>query len=93
MKTFHVWFSTKHRAGALEGEVGESVKVLLKTVAKRTGISIVEMELAVDHVHLLLSLTEEQRLAGAMHQLKGASARSIFLSYPELRLDLGSNSF
>jgi REP element-mobilizing transposase RayT len=28
-----------------------------------------------------------------MHDLKGASARRVFLDFPELRLDMGSNSF
>jgi REP element-mobilizing transposase RayT len=28
-----------------------------------------------------------------MHDLKGASARAVYLKYPELRLDMQSNSF
>jgi putative transposase len=46
-----------------------------------------------DHAHLLVALTGTQTLPSAMHQLKGASARFIFLKYPELKLDMGHDSF
>ena len=90
---YHVWFSTKGRKRALEGEIRDDVLGLLSDIATRTGIQIVEMEAISDHAHLLLSLERGQTLASVMHQLKGASARRIFLAYPELKLDMGSNSF
>jgi REP element-mobilizing transposase RayT len=41
----------------------------------------------------LLEIDESMRIASAMHRLKGASARDVFLRYPDLRMDMGSNSF
>jgi len=88
-----VWFSTKRRKQALEGELGDDARRLLIETAQRARIRLLEVEMVVDHVHLLVALAETQTLPSVMHQLKGASARSIFLKHPELKFDMGHNSF
>jgi putative transposase len=90
---YHVWFSTKRRRQAFEGELGDDARRLLIETARRTGIRLLEVQVAGDHVHLLVGLFGAQTLPSVMHQLKGASARCIFLKYPELKLDLGDSSF
>lgn len=90
---YHVWFSTKGRKQALDGDVGDDVKRLFVETAERTGIRLLEVEVAGDHAHLLVVVGETKTLPSVMHQLKGATARFIFLKYPELKLDLGHNSF
>jgi putative transposase len=93
MRAYHVWFSTKGRQPALEEEIGAFVADSMRQIATRTGIKLIEIEVAVDHVHVLLELDESRSLASAMHQLKGASAREVFQRFPELRFDMRSNSF
>jgi len=90
---YHVWFSTKGRVEALEGELGDDVRQLLIEIAQRAGIQLLEAEMADDHVHLLVALSGAQTLSSAMHQLKGASARFILLKYAELKVDTGHSSF
>jgi len=90
---YHVWFTTKWRRQALEGELGDDARRLLLETAQRVGVRLLEVQLATDHVHLLVGLTESQTLPSVMHQLKGASAHYIFLKYPELKIDLGYRSF
>ena len=90
---YHVWFSTKQRQVALEGELGDDARQLLIETAQRTGIRLVQVEVTADHAHLLVALTGTQTLPSVMHQLKGASARYILLKYPDLRFDLAHNSF
>ena len=90
---YHVWFSTKGRRLALDGELGDDTRQLLTEIAQRAGIRLLNVEMAVDHVHLLVALMGTQTLSSAMHRLKGASSRYIFLKYPELKLDLGHDSF
>ena len=90
---YHVWFSTKGRKPALEGEVGEDIKRLLVEIAQRTRIQLLEAEVVVDHAHLLVAVTGNQKLPSIMHQLKGASARVLFLRYPELKVDMEHESF
>lgn len=90
---YHIWFSTKGRKEALEGEVGDAARRLLIETAQRAGIRLLEVEMVVDHVHLLVGLAETQTLPSVMHQLKGATSRYIFLKSPELKADFGHNSF
>ena len=90
---YHVWFSTKARRQALDGELGDDARRLLTEVAQRTGIRLLEIEVAADHVHMLVAVTGGQTLSSVTHQLKGASARALFLKYPDLKMDLGCHSF
>ena len=90
---YHVWFSTKGRKQLLDGELGEDARRLLIETAERTRIHLLEVEVLADHAHLLVALTRNQTLPSVMHQLKGTSARYTFLKYPDLRFDLGHNSF
>ena len=92
-RLYHVWFSTKGRKEALEGELGENAKQLLVETTRRTGIRLLGLETVAGHVHLLVEVTQGQTLSSVMHQLKGATARFLFLKYPELKLDIGHNSF
>ncbi|HJX62129.1 MAG TPA: IS200/IS605 family transposase [Dehalococcoidia bacterium] len=90
---YHVWFSTKGRRQALEGELGDDLRQLLIEIAERATIRLLGIETAADHVHLLVAVSGTQTLPSAMHQLKGATSRYILLKYPELKLDMGHNSF
>lgn len=90
---YHVWFSTKGRKQALEGELGDDARRLLVETAQRAGVGLLEVEVAADHVHLLIALAQGQTLPYVMHRLKGASARYIFLKHSQLKSDMGQNSF
>jgi putative transposase len=90
---YHVWFSTKGRKTALEDDIGNEVKIILAQIAHRTGIELLGTEAVADHAHLLVRLSGPQTLSSVMHQLKGASARHIFLKYPDLRFDMAGSSF
>ena len=93
MATYHVWFSTKRRQDALVDEIGVAALNALREAARTSDIATLGSEIAVDHVHLLLVLRDGITLSSAMHRIKGASARSIFLQFPELKFDMQSQSF
>ena len=61
--TYHVWFSTKGRRAALDGDIGDEVKRLLIETARRTGIQLMETEAVADHVHLLVEVKGAQTLS------------------------------
>jgi putative transposase len=64
----------------------------LQDIAAEKGISLVESEAIVDHVHLLLRLDRLGDLPRTMMLLKGVSARRIFEEFPELKLDAQTQS-
>jgi REP element-mobilizing transposase RayT len=47
----------------------------------------------VDHVHLLVEAENATDLSRKMHVLKGASARYLLESIPDIRMDAGGNHF
>jgi len=90
---YHVWFATKSRAWLLQGDIDAGVKAFIRQVAQQKRIQLLECESAVDHVHLLLRLGEGQRLPGVMNLLKGGSSYRLHRTFPELKLDSGSEHF
>ncbi len=87
--TYHVWFSPRGRRPALQGEIAAEARDALRGIARRRLIGLLECETGPDHVHLLVQVPHHLALSQVMQFLKGASARSIFLRFPELKLDLG----
>ena len=93
MAYFHVWFATKSRKWLLQGDVREAAKREFSTIALNKRIKLLECEAVVDHVHLLLEVSDRGRLPRIMNDLKGISARHLFEEFPELKLDAETNHF
>jgi putative transposase len=92
-QVYHVWFSTKGRKDVLHEEIRTLVLAEFARIAQACSIRLLALEATFDHVHLLVDLLPDQSLASVIHDLKGATARTVFITYPELRLDMHSNSF
>ena len=90
---YHVWFTTKRRAWLLQDDVDQAVRQFIREIAQEKRIQLLECESAVDHVHLLLRLGEGQSLPKVMNLLKGGSSYRLHRSFPELKLDSGSEHF
>lgn len=54
---------------------------------------MLECETMVDHMHLLVEAGGAADLSRAMHVLKGASARYLLESVPDIRMDAGTDHF
>ena len=61
--------------------------------AQRHAIRVLDCETMVDHVHLLIQAVDADDLSRAMHVLKGASARYLLESIPDIRMDAGIDHF
>jgi len=90
---FHVWFSTKKRKEALQGEIRDLVLEGFKRVALENGIELIESDAQFDHVHMLLRIPTEEELPNTMRLLKGITSREVFLAEPMLRFDMGTLAF
>ena len=91
MRLYHVTFATKFRQPFLDGEIREFVLQSFREVAREIRVDVLAMEASLDHAHLLLRLTDDQKLAIVMQRLKGRSARDVFLKFNDLR-DKGSSA-
>jgi len=90
---YHIWFATKHRAWLLQGDIERAARDSICLVAKERRIQLLECETAVDHVHLLLRLGENESLPKVMSLLKGVSSYRLHCGFPELKLDSGLERF
>jgi putative transposase len=93
MPLYHVWFSTKRRKWLLQDDVLDAMRQLLHDVAAEKGINLVESEAIVDHVHLLVDVSDASELPRTMMLLKGISARRLFGQFPDIKLDAHTESF
>ncbi|AAF10242.1 IS200/IS605-like element ISDra2 family transposase [Deinococcus radiodurans] len=82
---YHLIWCVKYRHQVLVGEVADGLKDILRDIAAQNGLEVITMEVMPDHVHLLLSATPQQAIPDFVKALKGASARRMFVAYPQLK--------
>ena len=71
---YHVVIVPKYRKRVLFGNVRSRLREILRELAKRKGIKIIEGNVMNDHVHMMLSIPPKYSLANILGYLKGKSA-------------------
>ena len=71
---YHVIIVPKYRKRVLFGQVRSRLRDILRELAKRKGIKIIEGNVMVDHVHMMLSIPPKFSVANILGYLKGKSA-------------------
>ncbi len=92
-RCFHVWFSTKGRAQVLQEELAALVAGWFQDTAVAAGIDLIEIGVALDHVHLLLRLHSGQTLPSVVHRLKGRVSRRVSVQFPDQIIDMARGAF
>lgn len=90
---FHYVACVKYRCEVLTVEITKRLKEINLSVAKESGISIIEQETNQDHIHILFSARPTIQLSKFINSLKSVSARLLFREFPELRQTLRNGSF
>lgn len=85
---YHLVWCTKYRKPILTGSVEQCLKQELHRTMEKLSGSIVEMEVMPDHVHIILDCSPQFFIPDAIKQLKGNTARRLFIEYPELKNQL-----
>jgi REP element-mobilizing transposase RayT len=70
----HLVWTTKNRAPLLASAIRQKVFSHIRENARSKGIHLDFVNGHIDHVHCLVSLTQEQTIAGLMQLIKGESA-------------------
>ena len=72
---YHVVFCPKYRYKILEGEVGKYVERLLyRLVEQKDKVEIIELNVQVDHVHMVIEIPPKYQVSEMMGYLKGKVA-------------------
>lgn len=85
---YHFVWCVKYRKQMLTGQLADDLKELLLQIAQENNITIEQMEVMPDHVHLFVTATPNHLIADIVKALKGVSARFLFKKHPELKKQL-----
>jgi putative transposase len=81
----HIVWVPKYRYKVLKGKIGEEVRKTIIVQSERLGCEIVELNVQVDHVHLLIKIPPKVSISSLMGVMKGKSAIRVFSKFPELK--------
>jgi putative transposase len=82
---YHFVWVTKYRYKALVGEVGLSVRQLVRQTCETFEIRILSGVVSKDHVHILVSAPPNMAPSEIMRRIKGRSSSKLFEEYPHLK--------
>ena len=78
---YHIVFAPKYRRKIFYAEQREAIMKIIKELCTWKGIEIIEGEMAIDHIHLLLSIPPKFSIWGVMGYLNfyaQSSPRNLF---------------
>lgn len=82
---YHLVWITKYRKPVLRGAVGLRVRELIRQTCGTLDVEIVKGHVAVDHVHLLVSVPPQVSVSELMQRIKGRSSRRMLDEFGELK--------
>jgi putative transposase len=90
---YHLVWSPKYRKHILEDELAARVEQMFKEIAEAYDITIDEMEISPDHVHIFCSFPPRYSIARVVSMFKSLSARAIFREFPQVKRQLWGGEF
>src|SRR2546429_2173395 len=82
---YHLVWSPKYRRDVLQGEIQQRVRELFADIAEQYDITIEEMEVSPDHVHIFCSFPPRYSIAQVVTRFKSLSARTLFREFPRVK--------
>lgn len=86
---FHLVFVTKYRQHVFNSkEKQQSMTKILQHICDSHNITIQELKVMSDHIHLLISFNPKHAPSSIVKTIKGHSAREWFKEYPQTKQDM-----
>jgi len=82
---YHIVWTPKYRFRILTGIVKEQVENDIKMLCEWKGCEVIELNVQLEHIHLVVSIPPKVSVSVLMGTLKGKLAIKIFKSYPGLK--------
>jgi putative transposase len=82
---YHIVWTPKYRFRILRNNVGREVYKQIRISGEQLGIEVVELNVLVDHVHLLVKIPPRLSVSHVIGHLKGRTALRLFSKFPYLR--------
>ena len=90
---YHIVWLPKYRKRILESNVKKRVDEVLREVAQINGWDIQELNIQLEHVHLMIQIPPSISVSHAVQFLKGRSSKVVREEMPELKKFLWGSSF
>ncbi len=82
---YHIVWVPKYRFRILSGKVATEVDNCIRAFSDQKECEIIELNIQIDHVHLLVNIPPKLSVSKLVRVLKGRSAISIFNKFLHLR--------
>jgi len=82
---YHIVWITKYRKPVLRGEIGKQVRDLVRQTCATLDVYIVSGHVALDHIHLLVSVPPNLAVSDLVQRLKGRTSRLLLDEFAELK--------
>ena len=90
---YHLVWAPKYRKPILRGELRQQVAHWFREIAGHYDITIVELEVSEDHIHILCSFPPRYSIAQVVTRFKSLSARAVFRRFPQVKRQLWGGEF
>ena len=90
---YHIVWIPKYRKRILKGNIAGRIEELLRECAEVNKWEMHELNVQVDHVHMLVQLVPSISVSKAVQIFKGGSSKKIREEFPELEEFLWGKSF
>ena len=82
---YHIVWVPKYRHRILTGDIGERVDQDIRMLSEWLGCEVKELNVQVDHIHLIVSIPPKVSVSVYMGTIKGKIAIKLLKSYPVLK--------
>ncbi len=82
---YHIVWTPKYRFRILRNKVGKDVYRSIHVYCQQLGCIVLELNVQIDHVHLVVKIPPKLSISKLMGALKGKIALKLFSKYPYLR--------
>ncbi len=90
---YHLVWIPKYRKRVLRGSIAKRIEELLRQCADVNNWQIHELNIQIDHVHMLVQLKPSMSISKVVQLFKGGSSKKIREEYPELEEFLWGDNF
>lgn len=82
---YHIVFTPKYRFRILTGQIQTMLEQDIRLICQWQDAEIEELNIRIDHVHMIVSIPPRISVSDFMGMLKGKTAIKLFKSYPNLK--------
>ena len=82
---YHIVWVPKYRFRVLSGAIAEEVRTCIRMFTDQLGCEVIEMNVQIDHVHLLVMIPPKVSVSGFVGTVKGRTAIRVLNKFRQLK--------